>query len=61
MHIPNEDAQYYLFCRLKLVFETLEQLTVNLKHKSKIKIQVLKVVKPTKKENIIIIILWGLV
>ena len=38
MYIPKDDAQNYLFCRLKLVIESLEQWAVNLMNKL-IKIQ----------------------
>ena len=45
MHIPNDNTQDYLFCRLQVVVDT--QLNKPIKHNS---LKVFKVVKPTYKK-----------
>ena len=54
MYIPNDDKQNYPFCKLKLVFETLDTQNNEPTNQN----QVPKVDKPTNKKNIK---LWGLV
>ena len=49
MNIPNDDTQYYPFCRLKLVVETFEHSTY-LTNQSKFT-KVPKVDKPTNKKG----------
>ena len=55
MHIPNDDTQNYLVCRLKLVVETLDTQLIEPTNKNTINVP--KVFKPTKRETIK---LWGL-